>query len=346
MLLNGYTVLSVFLCVTRLLIAVAVVAVGLSVRRMLKHSSGIDQQQTIENRGYLLFLSASVLIALNVVSWPVLYLVLQSYVREWPAIMCIYGVTKIGAGTIGASRFLPALVTTLQWTKPLVVFVSGAGFVLYLINRRTPSGPILNRVLLALLLTGGVTVADSLVEIGYLTIPKSEVRVAGGCCTTTLEAVTQASKFTPGLRVPESQRPYLIAACYALNLAVMAGLLLNVLQPRRGNGPLTWLLYAGALLSIPVSLLYLVEIAAPAILGLPFHHCAYDLISVAPESTLAVGLFLLGCFSVGWSWVAGRFGRCDQTQGFLQEHVARLRFIAMYGYAGAMLLISIEVLLA
>jgi hypothetical protein len=260
--------------------------------------------------------------------------------------MCIYGVTKIGSGTIGASRYLPGLVTGLQLTKPLVVFASGAGFVLYLINRQTPSGPIFNRVLLALLLIGGVTVADSVAEISYLTIPKSEIRVAGGCCTTTLETVRQVSQFTPGIRVAEGGRPHLIAACYALNLAMIGGLFMHVIRPGRRNGPSTWLLYAGALLSVPVSLLYLVEIAAPAILGLPFHHCAYDLISVAPESMLAVGLFLLGCFSVGWSWVAGRFGRCDQTQGFLQGQVARLRFIAMFGYAGAILLISIEVLLA
>src|SRR3712207_8430081 len=43
--------------------------------------------------------------------------------------------------------------------------------------------------------------------------------------------------------------------------------------------------------------LFLVEEAAPALLGLPYHHCPYDLIPQAPEAVVAVGLFLAGCFS-------------------------------------------------
>lgn len=346
MFLNGYTILSLFLCLTRLLMAAAVLLVGFSVWRGLSRPRGDVQTEAVENRAYLLFSTATVLIALNVASWPVLYLMLQSYVREWPQIMCVYGVTRIGTGTLGASRFLPVLVTGLQWTKPLVIFASGAGYVLYLVNRRTPSGRIINRVVSALLIAGALTVVDAAIETAYLTIPKSEVRAAGGCCTNTLESVHQASRFTPGIHVGERQRPYLIVVCGLLNLAMIVGLLVRVLRPRESDAVWQRLLCAGALLSIPVNLLFLIDVAAPAILGLPFHHCPYDLITAAPESLLAVALFLVGCFSVGWSIVAVRFGHCDQTREFLHEQVAKLRFIALFGYTGAVLLMSMELLLA
>jgi hypothetical protein len=347
MVLNGYTILSIFLCMLRLLLGVVVVVVGLSAWRLSRRTPQAESMELVENRSYLLFLSGTVLIGLNVVSWPILYLLLQSYVQEWPTVMCIYGVTKIGAGTLGTSRFLPDLLTALQWSKPFVVFLSGGGYVLYLINRRTRTAPILNRVLLALLLMGAITVVDAAVEGAYLMIPKTETRLAGGCCTNALESVLQDSKFIPQIRLNDRQRPYLITAYYSLNLAMIAGLLAHVVfRPQQPNGKWKWMLLVGGLFSIPVSLLFLIEIASPTILGLPFHHCPYDLISAAPESVVSVALFSMGCFSVGWSFMAVRFGSCDQTRGFLQEYVSKLLFIALFGYASSLVMMSMELLLA
>src|SRR5205823_3152370 len=103
-------------------------------------------------------------------------------VPEWPGVMCIYGVTRVGAGSAGISRFLPGLIATLQALKPLLVFGSGAWFVLYLLNRRTRTGPLLGRVFLALVACGVLTVADAGVELAYLFIPKKEEVLATGCC--------------------------------------------------------------------------------------------------------------------------------------------------------------------
>src|SRR3954447_3858665 len=126
---------------------------------------------------------AGLLLAVNVLSWPVLYLLLQSYVPEWPGVMCIYGVTRVGAGSLGPSRFLPALVTTLQAMKPALIFLSGAWFVLHLVNRRTRTAPLTGRVLLLVVLLGLVAAGDAGVELAYLAIPKKEVFLSAGCCT-------------------------------------------------------------------------------------------------------------------------------------------------------------------
>ena len=95
-----------------------------------RHASDPEEKKGLEDRSYLLFLLAGLLLLLNFLSWPVFYLLLQSYVTEWPDVMCIYGVTRIGVGSMSISRFLPLLLAFLQVTKPLVVFLSGAWFTL------------------------------------------------------------------------------------------------------------------------------------------------------------------------------------------------------------------------
>src|SRR5205807_6623769 len=123
-----------------------------------------DGEAGAENRGHLLFLLAFLLLGLNFASWPLFYLLLQSYVRDMPGVMCIYGVTRFGTGSLGPSRFLPALVQALQWTKPAVVFLSGAWFVVYALNRGTATAPLLPRILVLLLVLGTFAVADAALE--------------------------------------------------------------------------------------------------------------------------------------------------------------------------------------
>jgi hypothetical protein len=147
------------------------------------------------------------LLGLNVVSWPILYLLLQSYVAEWPDVMCIYGVTRIGAGSIGVSRFLPPLVDAPQATKPALVFLSGAWFVLYLLNRRARTVPLTGRVLLVLLAAGLLAAADAAAEVAYLTIPKKEEFLSAGCCTEVFDGPSRASRFLPGILVGGDAAP-------------------------------------------------------------------------------------------------------------------------------------------
>lgn len=330
----------------RLVLGLLLVMIAVPTWRRSRAACDAEQTQQVEARSYLLFLAGAVLLALNVVSWPVLYLLLQSYVREWPAIMCIYGVTQIGAGSPGLGGWLPVLLAALQWVRLLVLFLSGAVAVLYLINRRTLTGAILSSVVLAVLLTGIVSLVDAATELAWLTIPKQEITIAGGCCTNTLDAARRAAKFTPVIRIQDEQRPVLVAAYYALNLTLIVSLLVRLIfRPERLDRRWSMLLLIGSLASLPVSLQFLIDIAAPAILGLPFHHCAYDLIGAAPESMVSVVLFVLGICGIGWAFVAERFGGDEQTGGFLQEYVLKLLFIGWFGYSGSLLMISVELLL-
>ena len=86
MILNTYAVLAAFLALLRLLLGGVVAAAGVA---GLRHrAANPDDRTRDEDRGTLAFLLALLLVGLGVASWPLLYLLLQSYVPEWPGLMC------------------------------------------------------------------------------------------------------------------------------------------------------------------------------------------------------------------------------------------------------------------
>jgi len=433
MILNAYAVLDAFLSLLRGMIGLLVLWIGISTwSTWLRRAPGPEGRKELEDRGYLLFLLAGLLLALNVLSWPVFYLLLQSYVPEWgDSVMCIYGVTKIGLGSSGPSRFLPTLVNALQAMKPVLVFLSGAWFVLYLVNRRTYTAPLTGRVLLLLLVAGLLAVADAAAESAYLVIPKKEEFLSSGCCTEAFDGADRASRFLPRALVKENEEGWLYAAYYGSHggmVLALAGCIwfcrrrLQALippspplqgrgvggegirsllspegrgvggegvqtpypltpyssPPKRGRGeqewgPLprsgdegsqraTWTgllldrqflltvglvpLLLGAILCGVVNVVFLIEVVAPRLLHLPYHHCPYDLVRWGPEGIVSGALSLGGSFAVGWACVAGWLGRAPESRAYLPATVRALLRIALLSYLWAMLMTFVELALA
>jgi hypothetical protein len=345
MILNAYAVLDSFISLLRLGIGLLVLALGMSAWRAWRRRPAGEGRKALEDRGYLLFLLAGLLLWLNVASWPIFYLLLQSYVPQWEGVMCIYGVTRIGLGSLGPARFLPALVTTLEATKPALVFLSGAWFVLYLVNRRTRTAPLTGRVLLAVLAAGLLAVGDAAAEVAYLAIPKKEEVALYGCCTGSSDP--GAARFLPQALVGEEAVPWLYAAYFAANAGMVLALGVCA-RLARTRLPGRWLvpLLAGAAISAAVNGVFLVDVAAPRLLHLPYHHCPYDLVPKAPESLVAVALFLGGCFCVGWAWLVARLGRASEAAAFAPDAIRALLHLAFLGYLWSLLMTSVELALA
>lgn len=347
MILNGYTILGLFLCLIRLLLGVFLFVSALGLWRLRSSRNRSDSGEQDDARFYLATIVASVVFILNITSWPILYAVLQSYVHEWPSVMCIYGVMKIGADSQSASRFLPSLWTWLQVLRPLLVFVSGSVFILYVINRRTQTGAIRRRVLAGLILMGALTSADAACECAALVIPKKNVHVEAGCCTTSSGDSGTVGILAPQYRLTASHRTGLAIAYYGSNIAMIAWLFFWLRKKNsklsRGQWGMTMILWGA---TIPISGLFLAKVAAPGILGLPFHSCPYDLINVAPESIVGVGLFFFGCFSTGWGFVAFTAGNTGETRGFLSGLVGRQLFFGFFGYAASLLHVAMQLWLS
>jgi len=140
-------------------------------------------------------------------------------------------------------------------------------------------------------------------------------------------------------------RPRLSAAYYAINAVMVLGLALaNRLE--RPTRKLLSLLLAGAVISLPISALFLVEIAAPTLLHLPYHHCPYDLLPVVPESTLALVFYGVGAFGVGWAFVVGWLGHGPGTDALLGPTIRALLFLALVGYFASLVMMTVELNLA
>ena len=338
MILNSYGVLLALVDVIRL--ALGLVALWLGLTAWL---AGIrrrpSERSAAEDRLYLTFLLTTVLVGLNLASWPLLYLLLQSYVSAWPGVMCIYGVTQIGANSDGTSRFLPELTTWLQLIKPVAVFLGGAWFALYLLNRRTQTGPLTGRLIWFLLPLGAITLADAGAELAYIVIPKAECVPSLGCCT--VEA--DSRQLLPPILMSPGERKWLTAAYYLVNVALVAGVGLVARQPRAGR---LGLLLGAGLLAFATSAVFLVEVAAPALLHLPDHHCAYDLIPRVPESTVSVALYLAGGFSLGWAGVAYWLGRGAELEHLVPRFVRGLLQTSFWAYLAALVMFFLELSLA
>jgi hypothetical protein len=344
MILNAYAVLDFSLSLLRLLLALGIV--GLGGLAWFRRSPTPDAKKDLEDRSYLLFLMAILLLGLNLLSWPLLYLLLQSYVSEWPGVMCVYGVTRIGTDCVGPSRFLPGLLQFLQLAKPALAFVSGLWFVLYLVNRQTATAPLSHRILAVLVLAGLIAVGDAAAELIYLEIPKKE-DFSSGCCAPTSQDASHGTWLVPNAVVSVRDRPLLTAGYYSVTAAVILGVISSLTQARQQQHvPRLWPLVVGALVALSIATVFLVEVEAPVLLRLPYHHCPYDLLPRVPEAVLGMALFLGGTFCVGWAWLTGWWGNCEESRPFLHETIATILLVGLFCYLGSMVLTTVGLALA
>jgi hypothetical protein len=338
---NAYSVLAAFVGLVELVLGVSVVALGVAALRRSRRPLG---DAPADSGVFLPFLVATVLLGVSLASWPLLYLLLDSYVPQWPDVMCIEGVTRIGTGSAGAAGRLPTLLHLLQATKPALVFATGAWLVLHVANRRTRTAPLTRRVLAALLVAGAVAVLDAGAQLAYVAIPKQETFLSQGCCT-----LADPGGRGSGLLPLDSDRSRtgLFVAFYGVTAAMALGTWLAASRPapaRTAPRPVPLLL--GALLSVPVGVLFLRHVAAPAFLGLPYHPCPYCLLSAAPVGVVGVSLYLLGVFGAGWGAVGRWLGDVEETRATLPPQARALHLAGLFGYLGALLLTSTQLAIA
>jgi hypothetical protein len=344
MILNAYAILDLFVVGLRMLAALAVVY--LSAMTLCKAEPGHHGLGTRENSGYLLLLLSILLLGLNVVSWPLLYLLLQSYVPQWPGVMCVYGVTRIGSGSLGVSRLLPDLIALLQILKPAVVFCSGLWLVLYQLNRNTKTALLFSRVVIAQLALGLLSLADAGAEAAYLLIPKQEQFLSVGCCTAAIGDRAASARLALLPSSAQSLRQALLPA-YLVSNALLIGTLFSSSR-RTADGRsvgLGWLLVlaAGALL---IGGVFLVEVVAPTVLHLPLHRCPYDLIPRAPDIVFGVALFVSGFFFIGWACAASLIALNAETRLAILRQQHLLLAGALKCFSGSLVLISCGLALA
>lgn len=312
--LDPYSVLVGFVGVVEIGVACALLAV---VAR--RGAAGAD-----DDRGPLRAWTGFVLAALSLVSWPVLYLWLQSLVPRWADVMCIQGVTRVGAGDPGPARFFAPLVAVAQATKPVLAFLAGTWLVLHRTDRRTGSAPLSGRLRGVLALLALVALVDASASLGALGIPKDDRSLSVGCCTFASAARDVRAPWPFSAWSPHAAAPFVTAAHLGLGAVLLLGT--SAWRARTTTGR-AWprgapLVVFAAAAAVPVGLAFLSTVLAPHLLGRPEHFCAYCALAETPESLLGVGLFLTGVFATGWAAVLATLGRPAVSEAPLAAAVA------------------------
>jgi hypothetical protein len=176
-------------------------------------------------------------------------------------------------------------------------------------------------------------------------IPKKGEYLASGCCTGALAEELYSERYLPHALFSEAARPWLTVSYYSLTGGLVLSLLRRLWVPGDSRRSLLPLL-AAALAALPLGGAFLTEIAAPRLLHMPSHQCAYDLILTFPGTIVGVALYFLGTFAVGWACVARLLGRHVETRLLLKAKVRALLSLSALSYIGALTIITIELALA
>jgi hypothetical protein len=258
-------------------------------------------------------LLATTAIVLRCLAIPIHYAVLESYVPALAerGVMCAYG----------ASEVQRELVLAVELSGPLAVFALGAWLVraraAAVATRRGPAA-------WGLVLAGLLAVAASGVELAHLFADKGTRPVS--CCSTLTGATAVAVAGGARLIASPFSAPALFVAVQAISLALAE-------RSRRGRGR-GWALAAFAPLQLAVAVAFGRDVLAPEVLGLPYHRCAYELVT----GTLALGpaaLFALAA-ALAAAWTPFAVASPEVS--------AKLARAALTLQASALLLVALHVM--
>jgi len=279
LILNAWSVATGFLAIVGIVLGAAglVVAARALVAGGARSALEPGADASVD-RARLAFLIGGVLLIVRFLAWPLFYGTLKSFVPELSTqgVMCAFGVTRID----------PARVHALEFAKPLVLALLGAGWIL---TAAPPEGSpneaaAVRRVRLVLLaLAGGLAVFECGLELAWLFADKGGREVT--CCSTFFgsEAARVDASIGPLASLRELGPVAELGLLFGGGAATIAAALW--LRRSRGTALAVVALAVFTLIQVPVAVQVWVDVVAPSVLGLPYHHCPYELVT----ETLALG---------------------------------------------------------
>jgi len=311
MILNPFALTALFVgAISLLLIAASVVSAFYFSRRM-KQSDSVDERAAAKDGIHLSFLLIATAFILRLASWPLFYIVLQSYVPLIPGAMCIFGVTQVR----------PGFTLFLEIVKPAAFFLIGGWLILYRLDLALKTRPLVQNVLRFLTVVSLVAAVDAAAELAFL-LSFSPPGVAVSCCTAVTDMAFAAAKLNPDALYGGARVSVIVATYYGSSIGLL--LLLGFLLVRRSSSlvSLPPLALTAGMAGFGIFIAYAAyrEYLGPQMMGLPDHHCLYCLFQYQPLSLIIVGLFLPGSFLAMWPLLL----RCLAPSGRTAERLAAL----------------------
>lgn len=332
MILNALSITMIFIGVLSALLAIWGGISSLILYRKWKRSSRPEEKTSLEDRSYLVFLIMVIVLLIRLINWPLFYGTLQSFIHDIEGAMCIFGVTQV---KVSLTRFL-------EFLKPITFFLIGGWLILHILDRATKTSPLIKRELLLLSVISLFVLIDSMGDILLMIGIAPESLVS--CCTTVTDILNRPTRTTPEAFFGPEYAQSLQVLFFITHLALM-GFIGVSLKFRIFRRLTLGLLFLFAILNAFVFLLSQVEVFAPRMMHLPFHHCLYCLWQYVPDSIVMYLLFILGTFSVGWGFTTDLFGKIGEASDLLPNYLRKIYWFAFFFLLASLILLIIHLLL-
>lgn len=339
MILNVFSITEAFIGFISLILMGWAGLLSLTLALRWKRASTVEERSEIEKRSHLVLLVAVVVLGIRLLNWPLFYATLQSFVPDIDGAMCIFAVTQVRRVLTGISEII----------KPIAFFLVGAWFLIHILDQKTQTSPLMGRKLLFLSATAAVVVAESLLDVVLM------LKIAPGtlvsCCTTVTDILDRPTRVVPRSALGPGYASILGYGYYISNilLVLILGLSMWRLRPQsypRWQRPVLGFIFLFALFNGALFVLSQIEVHAPKIMGLPFHHCLYCLWQYVPDTILMYLFFVLGTSAVGWAFLLDLVGRTGETTDLLYKHLWMLYGFSIFCFAASMVMNTVHLVAA
>lgn len=331
MILNALSITMIFIGALSSLLAIWGGISSLILYRKWERSSAPEEKSSLEDRSYLVLLIMVIVLMIRLINWPLFYVTLQSFIPDIEGAMCIFGVTQV---KVGLTHFL-------EFLKPINFFLIGGWFILHTLDRATNTSPLMKRKFSLLSIIGLFVLVDSMGDI-FLMIgitPESIV----SCCTTVTDILNRPTRTTPESILGPEYAQSLQILFFITHIALI-GFIGVSLKFKTFRRPILSLLFFFSLLNAILFLLSQIEVFAPAMMHLPFHHCLYCLWQYVPDSILMFSFFILGTFSVGWGFTTDLFGKIGEASDLLPNYLRKIYWFAFFFLSAFLIMLIIHLL--
>jgi len=331
MILNALSIILIFISALSVLLAIWGGISSLILYRKWGRSSTPEEKTSLEDRSYLVLLIMVIVLLIRLINWPLFYITLQSFISDIEGAMCIFGVAQV---KVSLTRFLELL-------KPIIFFLIGGWLILHVLDRATKTSPLMRRKLFVLSIISLLVLIDSLGDIFLILGIAPESLVS--CCTTVTDILNRPTRTAPASLFGPEYAQALQTLFFITHLTLM-GFIGVSLKFRIFRKPILGLVFLFAIMNAFLFLLSQVEVFAPRMMHLPFHHCLYCLWQYAPDSTLLFAFFSLGTFSVGWGFTTELFGSYRETADLLPVYLRKIYSFAFFFLSASLVMLIIHLL--
>ncbi|MBW7899049.1 hypothetical protein B188_01430 [Candidatus Brocadiaceae bacterium B188] len=339
MIVNIYTLIMLFVAFLSLFLGIFLFYATIKMLLGFKSVVPLETKNTYEQAGYLVFLTACVILSVRMLAWPWFYFMLQSFVPEVPGAMCMFGVTQI----------LPFTVTFLQIIKPISFFIMGGWLLCYYVDKAVPTSPLLRRNLYFLLVACVILLIDSITDISYVLRMKPLMSVS--CCATFFDVPLRPSAMIPLAIFGKHFQEILFVLYYLINIFLIV--LLFVILSRK------WLFFTAftrkiilsgltvaGVFNVPVVIYAFIENIVPRLMQLPYHHCIYCFMGkgVVPDAPIILGLFVIGTFAIGWAGILRMLCIQAETQSITEHLIKKINGLSIFCLLASLVMVTIHLL--